>query len=85
MSTATTVCLYCCNDADAAIAAGSGGHVDLGVEIIRITPAPAFEQPVRSSDSTKGDATRQIAALIIHATSALANVLALFRTGVHLS
>jgi hypothetical protein len=57
------------DDAEVVIAAGGGSHADLGVAIIRITPAPASEQPVRSGDSTKGGATRQIAAQINHATS----------------
>jgi hypothetical protein len=62
------------HDADAVIAAGGGSHADLGVTIIRITPAPAFEQTVRSGDLTEGDATGQITARINRATSALAHV-----------
>ena len=60
--------------ADAALAAGSSGLANLGVTIIRITPAPAFEQTVRNSDLTEGEATGQIAARINHAASALAHV-----------
>jgi hypothetical protein len=42
--------------ADTAIATGGGGHADLGMTIIRIAPAPAFEQTVRSGDLTEGNA-----------------------------
>ena len=56
------------------IAAGGGSRADLGVTIIRITPAPAFKQTVRSGDLSEGDATGQIAARINHAASALAHV-----------
>src|SRR5262245_29436344 len=61
------------HDADA-ISAGGGGNIDLGVAIVRIAPAPAFEQTVRSGDPTESDATGQIAARIDHAAPALAHV-----------
>jgi hypothetical protein len=48
-------------DADP-IAAGGGGHTDLRVTIIRIAPAPALEQTVRSGDLAEDPATGQIAA-----------------------
>jgi hypothetical protein len=62
------------HNADAAITAGGGGNTDLGVTIIRITPAPAFEEAVRSGDLTEDNATGQIAARINHAASALAHI-----------
>jgi hypothetical protein len=62
------------HDTDTAIAAGGGGFADLGVAIIRITPASAFEQTVGSGDLTEGGATGQIAARINHAAPALAHV-----------
>src|SRR5262249_19966240 len=61
------------HDADA-IPAGGGSNIDLGVAIVRIAPAPAFEQTVRSSDPTESDATGQIAARIDNAAPALAHV-----------
>jgi hypothetical protein len=34
---------------DAVIAAGGGGHADLGVAIIRITPAPLSNSPCEAA------------------------------------
>jgi hypothetical protein len=51
-------------DAEGAIAAGSGGEADLGVAIIRITPAPAFEEAVCGRNPTQGDPIGQFAARI---------------------
>jgi hypothetical protein len=61
-------------NADAAITAGAGGNIDLSVTVIRITPAPAFEEAVRSGDLTHDDATGQLAALINHAASELTHI-----------
>ena len=45
------------DDADL-IAAGSGGYANLRVAVIRIAPAAAFEEAVRSGDPPERDATR---------------------------
>jgi hypothetical protein len=55
-------------------AARRRGHTDLGMTIIGITPASAFEQTMRCSDLTKGNPARQIAALIDHTATRLTNV-----------
>jgi hypothetical protein len=60
-------------DADP-IPAGGGGNTDLGVAIVRITPAPTFKETVRSGDLTEGNAPRQVAAWINHAAPTLAHV-----------
>ena len=59
---------------DAPFAAGAGGCTDLGVTIVRIAPAPAFEETMRSGDLAEDDATGQLAAPINHATPELAYV-----------
>ena len=62
------------NDAHTALAAGRCRYIDLGVAVVRIAPAPAFEQTVRSGDAAKRKATGQIATLINHATPQLAYI-----------
>ena len=59
---------------DAPFAAGAGGCTDLGVTVVRIAPAPAFEETMRSGDLAEDDATGQLAAPINHATPQLAYV-----------
>src|SRR5262249_12789282 len=44
------------HDADTAFTACGGGHIDLSVAIVRIAPASAFEQAVRSSSIPNTDA-----------------------------
>src|SRR5262245_35665863 len=56
------------------IPAGSGGYTDLRVAVIRIAPAAAFEEAVRSGDPPERDATRQIASRINDAAPTLAYV-----------
>src|SRR4051812_45167597 len=57
-----------------AIAARTGRRIDLGVTIVRIAPAAAFEQFVRGSDVSEGTRTGQTAARVNHAASELAHV-----------
>jgi hypothetical protein len=59
---------------DAPFAAGAGGCTDLGMTVVRIAPAPAFEETMRSGDLAEDDATGQLAAPINHATPELAYV-----------
>jgi hypothetical protein len=59
---------------DAPLAAGTGGRADLGVTIVRIAPASAFEESVRSGDLTNDDATGQVAAPIDHTASELTHI-----------
>src|SRR5262245_11471402 len=56
------------------VVAGRGSDVDLGVTIVRVAPAPAFEQSMRSGDAAERNACGQIAARLDHATPALAHV-----------
>jgi hypothetical protein len=62
------------HNADAAITARTGGNTDLSVTIIGITPAPAFEEAVRSGDPAQDDTIRQLAAWIDHAASELTHI-----------
>jgi hypothetical protein len=62
------------HDADTAFAACCGGHIDLGVTIVRIAPASAFKQAVRGSDLAEGNTSRQIATPVNDAASQLAHV-----------
>ncbi|MGA7185963.1 MAG: hypothetical protein WBY67_22145, partial [Pseudolabrys sp.] len=62
------------HNADAAFAAACGRHINLRMDIVRIAPTPAFEQTVCRSDLTKGNATRQIASPVDHASPELAYV-----------
>jgi hypothetical protein len=61
------------DDADL-IVAGSGGYANLRVAVIRIAPAAAFEEAVRSGDPSERDATRQIATRIDDAAPTLAHI-----------
>jgi hypothetical protein len=62
------------HNADAAFAAACGRHIDLRMAIVRIAPTPAFEQTVCRSGLTKGNATRQIASPVDHASPELAYI-----------
>jgi hypothetical protein len=62
------------NDAHTAFVAGGCRYIDLGVAVVRIAPASAFEQTVRSRNAAEGDPTGQIAAPINHTTSQLAYI-----------
>src|SRR5262245_37619939 len=61
------------DDADL-IRAGSGGYANLRMAVIRIAPAAAFEEAVRSGDPPERDVTRQVAFRINHAAPTLAHV-----------
>src|SRR5262245_53423113 len=61
------------DDADL-VAAGSGGYANLRVAIIRIAPAAAFEEAVRSGNPPERDASRQIATRIDNAAPTLAHI-----------
>jgi hypothetical protein len=56
------------------IATGSGGHVYLGMTIVRLTPATAFKETVRGGDLTQDNTAGQIAAWINYAAPELAQV-----------
>jgi hypothetical protein len=57
-----------------AVAARTGRRINLCVTIIRIAPAPAFEQIVRSSDLSESSSVGQTAARINNAASELTHV-----------
>jgi hypothetical protein len=62
------------NDAHTALAASGCRYIDLGVAVVRIAPASAFEQTVRSCNAAEGDPIGQIAAPINYATRQLAHI-----------
>ena len=62
------------HEAHAALATGSGGDADLRVAVIRMAPAPAFEQAVRRGDAAERNTARQVTARIDDAAAALAHV-----------
>jgi len=65
------------HDTDTAFTACGSNHIDLSVAIVRIAPASAFEQAVRSSDVAEGNTSRQITTPVNHAPPQLAHVLGL--------
>jgi putative flippase GtrA len=52
------------DDAEGAIAAGSGGDAGLSVAIVRMTPTPTFHEAVCGRNPTQGDTIGQVAARI---------------------
>src|SRR5215475_1284899 len=68
---ATALALH---DAYTTFAACGGRHINLGVAIVRIAPASAFEQAVRSSDLAEGNTSRQITTPVNNASPQLAHV-----------
>ena len=62
------------SDVYTALATGGCRNIDLGVAVVRIAPASALEQTVRSRNTAQGDPIGQIAAPVNHATSELAYI-----------
>ena len=61
-------------DTGVAITTGRGGDPDLGVAIVRIAPAPALKQAMRSGDLSQRRATGQMTARVNLAASELTHV-----------